>query len=69
MGFAFSRLAHEDLSFRVLTDEETGQTIIAGMGELLLEFIVDRMQREFKFDAIVGRPQGAYRETIRKRVV
>ncbi|RMH62206.1 MAG: elongation factor G [Zetaproteobacteria bacterium] len=66
MGVALSKLAAEDPSFRVHTDEETGQTIISGMGELHLEIIVDRMQREFKVDATVGKPQVAYRETIRK---
>ncbi len=68
MGVALSKLAAEDPSFRVRTDEETGQTIISGMGELHLEIIVDRMQREFKVDANVGKPQVAYRETIRKKV-
>ena len=68
MGVALSRLAQEDPTFKVKTDPETNQTIIAGMGELHLEIIVDRMMREFKVDANVGRPQGAYRETIRKRV-
>ncbi len=68
MGFALQRLAQEDPSFRVHTDEESGQTIISGMGELHLEIIVDRMRREFKVDASVGAPQVAYRETIRKRV-
>ena len=66
MGIALSRLAAEDPSFRVKTDEESGQTIIAGMGELHLEIIVDRMKREFGVDANVGKPQVAYRETIRK---
>ena len=65
MGVALSKLAAEDPSFRVHTDEETGQTIISGMGELHLEIIVDRMKREFKVDANVGKPQVAYRETIR----
>ena len=65
---ALQKLADEDPTFRVHTDEETGQTIISGMGELHLEIIVDRMQREFKVDANVGRPQVAYRETIRKPV-
>ena len=64
MGMALSRLAAEDPSFRVKTDEESGQTIIAGMGELHLDIIVDRMKREFKVDANVGQPQVAYRETI-----
>ena len=64
MGMALSRLAAEDPSFRVKTDEESGQTIIAGMGELHLDIIVDRMKREFKVDANIGQPQVAYRETI-----
>ncbi|SFF51953.1 elongation factor G [Fontimonas thermophila] len=68
MGIALSKLAQEDPSFRVKTDEETGQTIISGMGELHLEIIVDRMRREFKVEANVGAPQVAYRETIRKTV-
>ena len=68
MGVALSKLAAEDPSFRVHTDEETGQTIISGMGELHLEIIVDRMKREFKVEANVGKPQVAYRETIRKPV-
>ena len=66
MGVALQRLASEDPSFRVSTDEESGQTIIAGMGELHLEIIVDRMKREFGVEANVGKPQVAYRETIRK---
>jgi len=66
MGIALGRLAQEDPSFRVRTDEESGQTIIAGMGELHLEIIVDRMKREFGVEASVGKPQVAYRETIRK---
>ncbi|WP_396616895.1 elongation factor G [Lysobacter soli] len=66
MGMALSRLAQEDPSFRVRTDEESGQTIIAGMGELHLDIIVDRMRREFNVEANVGKPQVAYRETIRK---
>ncbi|MDL2233972.1 elongation factor G [Ruminococcaceae bacterium OttesenSCG-928-L11] len=66
MGIALSKLAEEDPTFRVYTDEETGQTIIAGMGELHLEIIVDRMLREFKVEANVGKPQVAYKETIRK---
>jgi elongation factor G len=68
MGIALGKLAHEDPSFRVTTDEESGQTIIAGMGELHLEIIVDRMKREFSVEANVGKPQVAYRETIRKSV-
>src|SRR6187431_386204 len=68
MGIALNRLAQEDPSFRVRTDEESGQTIIAGMGELHLEIIVDRMKREFGVEANVGKPQVAYRETIRKKV-
>jgi elongation factor G len=68
MGVALQRLAKEDPSFRVSTDQESGQTIIAGMGELHLEIIVDRMKREFKVDANVGKPQVAYRETIRGKV-
>ena len=66
MGIALSKLAEEDPTFRTWTDEETGQTIIAGMGELHLEIIVDRLLREFKVEANVGAPQVAYRETIRK---
>jgi elongation factor G len=66
LGTALQKLSEEDPTFRVHTDEETGQTIIAGMGELHLEIIVDRMMREFKVDANIGRPQVAYRETIRK---
>ncbi len=68
MGIALQKLAKEDPSFRVHTDEESGQTIISGMGELHLDIIVDRMKREFKVVANVGRPQVAYRETIRKAV-
>ena len=68
MGVALGKLAQEDPSFRVHTDEETGQTIISGMGELHLEIIVDRMMREFKVEANVGKPQVAYRETIKKSV-
>src|SRR6184192_2254807 len=68
LGTALSRLAQEDPSFNVSTDQETGQTIIAGMGELHLEIIVDRMKREFGVEANVGKPQVAYRETIRKAV-
>ncbi|HHZ10426.1 MAG TPA: elongation factor G [Rhizobiales bacterium] len=67
MGLALNRLAAEDPSFRVKTDEESGQTIIAGMGELHLDIIVDRMRREFKVEASVGAPQVAYRETITRR--
>ena len=66
MGIALNRLAQEDPSFRVRTDEESGQTIISGMGELHLEILVDRMKREFGVEANVGKPQVAYRETIRK---
>ena len=68
MGIALSKLAKEDPSFRVHTDEESGQTIIAGMGELHLDILVDRMKREFKVEANVGKPQVAYRETIRASV-
>ena len=68
MGEALTKLSDEDPTFRVHTDPETGQTIIRGMGELHLEIIVDRMLREFKVDANVGRPQVAYRETVRKAV-
>lgn len=68
MGIALQKLAQEDPSFRVSTDEESGQTIISGMGELHLEIIVDRMLREFKVEAEVGQPQVAYRETIKKTV-
>ncbi len=68
MGIALQRLAEEDPTFRVNTDQETGQTIISGVGELHLEIIVDRMLREFKVDCSVGKPQVAYRETIRKKV-
>jgi len=69
MGIALSKLAQEDPSFRVATDEESGQTIISGMGELHLDIIVDRMRREFKVEANIGKPQVAYREKIRKPVV
>ncbi len=69
MGMALGRLAQEDPSFRVHTDEESGQTIIAGMGELHLDILVDRMRREFNVEANVGKPQVAYRETIRKQDV
>jgi elongation factor G len=67
LGFSLQKLAQEDPSFRVRTDEETGQTIIAGMGELHLEIIVDRLLREFKVEANVGKPEVAFRETIRRR--
>ena len=66
MGIALAKLAEEDPTFRTWTDEETGQTIIAGMGELHLEIIVDRLLREFKVEANVGEPQVAYKETIRR---
>src|SRR5690554_2784365 len=65
MGVALSKLAQEDPSFRVRTDEESGQTIIGGMGELHLDIIVDRMKREFNVEANIGKPQVAYREAIR----
>ncbi|MDI3257799.1 MAG: elongation factor G [Kyrpidia sp.] len=68
MGLALQKLAEEDPTFRTYTDQETGQTIIAGMGELHLEIIVDRLQREFKVEANVGKPQVAYKETIRKKI-
>jgi elongation factor G len=68
MGIALAKLAEEDPTFRTYTDEETGQTIIAGMGELHLEIIVDRLLREFKVEANIGKPQVAYKETIRARV-
>ena len=67
MGIALQRLAEEDPTFRVRTDQETSQTILAGMGELHLEILVERMKREFKVEANVGRPQVAFRETIKKR--
>jgi elongation factor G len=67
LGTAIQRLAEEDPTFQVRTDEETGQTIIAGMGELHLEVLVDRMRREFKVEANIGRPQVAYRETVRRK--
>ena len=66
MGIALAKLAEEDPTFRTYTDDETGQTIIAGMGELHLEIIVDRLLREFKVEANIGRPQVAYKETIRR---
>jgi len=69
MGMALGKLAQEDPSFRVHTDDESGQTIISGMGELHLEIIIDRLKREFKVDANVGKPQVAYRETIKKQVM
>ncbi|CAE6704103.1 Elongation factor G [Paraburkholderia domus] len=68
MGIALNRLAQEDPSFRVQTDEESGQTIISGMGELHLEILVDRMKREFGVEATVGKPQVAYRETVRNKI-
>ena len=68
MGIALAKLAEEDPTFRTYTDEETGQTIIAGMGELHLEIIVDRLLREFKVEANIGAPQVAYKETIRKKI-
>ncbi len=68
LGLALQRLAEEDPTFKVFGDEETGQTIIAGMGELHLEVIVDRLLREFKVEANIGKPQVAYRETITKAV-
>src|SRR5690606_28564116 len=66
MSIALQRLAEEDPTFKAYTDDQTGQTIIAGMGELHLEIIVDRMLREFKVEASVGKPQVAYKETIRR---
>jgi len=68
LGLAIQRLAEEDPTFRVHTDDETGQTIIAGMGELHLEVLIDRMKREFRVEANIGRPQVAYRETLRRKV-
>jgi elongation factor G len=68
MSIALQRLAEEDPTFRVHTDDETGQTIIAGMGELHLEVLIDRMKREFKVEANIGKPQVAYRETLRRKV-
>ena len=68
MGVALGKLDQEDPSFRVKTDEETGQTIISGMGELHLDIIVDRMRREFSVEANIGKPQVAYRERIRNTV-
>ena len=65
MGIALQRLAEEDPTFRIHTDEETGQTIMSGMGELHLDILIDRMRREFKVEANVGEPQVAFRETIR----
>jgi elongation factor G len=69
LGIAIQRLAEEDPTFQVRTDEETGQTIIAGMGELHLEVLVERMRREFRVEANIGRPQVAYRETVRRKAV
>ena len=68
LGTAIQRLAEEDPTFQVRTDEETGQTIISGMGELHLEVLVERMRREFRVEANIGRPQVAYRETVRRKV-
>ena len=68
LGIAIQRLAEEDPTFRVHTDDETGQTIIAGMGELHLEMLIDRMKREFRVEANIGKPQVAYRETLRRAV-
>ena len=68
LGTAIQRLAEEDPTFRVRNDEETGQTVISGMGELHLEILVDRMKREFNVEANIGKPQVAYRETIRRKV-
>lgn len=69
MSIALAKLSDEDPTFRVKTDEESGQTLISGMGELQLDIIVDRMRREFKVECNVGNPQVAYRETIRKAVM
>src|SRR5438477_303335 len=66
LSTAIQKLAEEDPTFRVRNDEETGQTVISGMGELHLEILVDRMKREFKVEANIGKPQVAYRETIRR---
>ena len=66
MGMALAKLSEEDPTFEIKSNPETGQTVIGGMGELHLEIIVDRMKREFKVDATVGKPQVAYRETITK---
>ena len=66
MGMALAKLSEEDPTFKTYTDQETGQTIIGGMGELHLEIIVDRLKREFKVECNVGKPQVAYKETIRK---
>src|SRR5439155_3286964 len=68
LSTAIQKLAEEDPTFRVKNDEETGQTVISGMGELHLEILVDRMKREFKVEANIGKPQVAYRETIRRKV-
>src|SRR5436309_8998665 len=68
LGTAIQRLAEEDPTFQVRNDEETGQTVISGMGELHLDILVDRMRREFNVEANVGKPQVAYRETIRRKV-
>ena len=68
LGTAIQKLAEEDPTFKVKHDEETGQTVIAGMGELHLDILVDRMRREFKVEANIGKPQVAYRETIRGTV-
>src|SRR5439155_24293928 len=68
LGTAIQRLAEEDPTFRVKNDEETGQTVISGMGELHLDILVDRMRREFSVEANIGKPQVAYRETVRRAV-